>query len=115
MENTTPITYDDLVQTRNIQILKSVVPYLEFRSQRPVAILIQYLELLHASETFARKDNSMAACALESASDRRNAILTAVRQYATPREQETIDNILNLFCVMENYELLNNNPNTSNG
>jgi hypothetical protein len=108
MENTTNVTYDDLVQTRNIQILKSVVPYLEFRSQRPVAILIQYLEFIHASETFARQDNSMAACALESPTDRRTAMLNAIRPYATPKEQETIDNILNLFCVMENYEMLNN-------
>jgi hypothetical protein len=108
MEETKNVTYDDLVQTRNIQILKSVVPYLEFRAQRPVAMLIQYLELLHASETFLRPDNSMAACALEDPADRRNAMLTAVRQYATPKEQETIDTILNLLCVLDNYEMLSN-------
>jgi hypothetical protein len=107
-EETKNVTYDDLVQTRNIQILKSVVPYLDFRSQRPVAILIQYLELLHASETFSQQDNSMAACALQNPSERRNAILTAIRQYATPKEQETIDTIQNIFCVMENYEMINN-------
>jgi hypothetical protein len=111
MEDTTNVTYDDLVQTRNIQILKSVVPYLDFRSQRPVALLIQYLELQHASETFSRQDNSMAACALENPADRRTAMLTAVRQYATPKEQETIDTILNLFCVLDNYDRLSGTAN----
>jgi hypothetical protein len=108
MENATNVTYDDMVQTRYVQILKSVVPYLDVRSQRPVAILIQYLELMNASEAFAKADNSMAACALENPADRRTAMLGALRPYATPKEQETIDNILNLFCVMENYELLSN-------
>jgi hypothetical protein len=111
MEDTTNVTYDDLVQTRNIQILKSVVPYLDFRSQRPIAMLIQYLELLQASDAFARQDNSMAALALENPADRRNAMLTAVRQYATPKEQETIDMVLNLFCVMDNYDLLSGGNN----
>jgi hypothetical protein len=109
MEETTKnVTYDDLVQTRNIQILKSVVPFLDFRSQRPVAILIQYLELMHASDTFARRDNSMAACAVQNPSERRSAMLTAIRQYATPKEQETIDNLLNMLCVMDNCDILNN-------
>lgn len=101
------VTYDDMVQTRTVQILKSVVPYLDFPSQRPVAMLIQYLELRHASEAFARQDNSMAACAMPNPSERRSAMLTAVRQYATPKEQETIDTILNMLCVMDNLEMNN--------
>jgi hypothetical protein len=110
-EETKNVTYDDLVQTRKIQILKSVVPFLDFHTQRPIAILIQYLELLHASDTFARQDNSMAACALQSPAERRSAMLAAVRQYATPREQETIDTIQNILCVMDNYELFSSGNN----
>ena len=49
----------------------------------------------------------MAACALPNGTDRRNAMLSAIRQYCSPKEQETIDTILNLFCVMDNYELFN--------
>ncbi len=101
------VTYDDLVQTRNIQILKSIVPFLEFRTQKPVAMLIQYLEFKNATDAFSRRDNSMAACSLPNGSERRNAMLNAIRQYCTPKEQETIDTILNMFCVMDNYELFN--------
>lgn len=101
------VTYDDLVQTRNIQILKSIVPFLEFRTKKPVAMLIQYLEFKNASDAFSRRDNSMAACSLPNGSERRNAMLNAVRQYCTPKEQETIDTIMNLFCVIDNYELFN--------
>ena len=48
MEDTTNVTYDDVIQTRNVQILKSVVPFLDARSQRPAAMLIQYMELRNA-------------------------------------------------------------------
>ena len=45
MEDTTNVTYDDVVQTKNVQILKSIVPFLDVRSQRPAAMLIQYMEM----------------------------------------------------------------------
>ena len=42
MEDTTNVTYDDVVQTKNVQILKSIVPFLDVRSQRPAAMLILF-------------------------------------------------------------------------
>lgn len=108
MEDATNITYDDVVQTRNVQILKSVVPFLDVRSQRPAAMLIQYMEMRNAYSAFSKPDNTLTACALGEGTDRRSAILSAIRQYCTPKEQETIDTMLNLFCVMDNYDMLNN-------
>ena len=34
MEDTTNVTYDDVVQTKNVQILKSIVPFLDVRSRQ---------------------------------------------------------------------------------
>lgn len=108
MEDVTNVTYDDVVQTKNVQILKSVVPFLDARSQRPAAMLIQYMELRNAYSAFSKPDNSLAACSLNEGTDRRSAILSAIRQYCSPKEQETIDTLMNLFCVMDNYDMLNN-------
>lgn len=108
MEDATNVTYDDVVQTRNVQILKSIVPFLDMRSRRPAAMMIQYMELLNAYNAFSREDNSLSACSLDESVDRRSAILGAIRQYCTPKEQETIDTLLNFFCVMDNYDMLNN-------
>lgn len=44
MEEQTSVTYDDMVQTRNVQMLKSIIPFLDFPSQKPAAMLIQYLD-----------------------------------------------------------------------
>ena len=107
MEDTTNVTYDDVIQTRNVQILKSVVPFLDVRSQRPAAMLIQYMELRNAYNAFSKPDHSLAACSAGESTDRRSAILGAIRQYCTPKEQETIDTLMNLFCVMDNYDMLN--------
>ena len=107
MEDTTNVTYDDVIQTRNVQILKSVVPFLDVRSQRPAAMLIQYLELRNAYNAFSKPDHSLAACSVGESTDRRSAILGAIRQYCTPKEQEMIDTMQTLFCIMENQDLFN--------
>ena len=41
MDENKSITYDDLIQTRNTQILKSIVPFLDVPTQKPLAMLIQ--------------------------------------------------------------------------
>ena len=107
MEEKKQVTYEDMVQTRKIKMLKSIVPFLDFRSQKPAALLIQLLEFKNADNAFSRPDNSLAACSLPEGSDRRNAMLGAIRQYCTPKEQEAIDTILNFFMVMENYDMFN--------
>ena len=52
--------------------------------------------------------NSMAACSLPAGTKRRDAMLSAVRKYCTPKEQEMIDTIQTLFCIMENQDLFHN-------
>ena len=64
MDENKSITYDDLIQTRNTQILKSIVPYLDVPTQKPLAMLIQLMEWKNATAAFSRQENSMAACSL---------------------------------------------------
>ena len=41
----------------------------------------------------------MAACSLPAGTKRRDAMLSAVRKYCTPKEQEMIDTIQTLFVL----------------
>ena len=50
MDENKSITYDDLIQTRNTQILKSIVPYLDVPTQKPLAMLIQLMEWKNATD-----------------------------------------------------------------
>lgn len=108
MDENKSITYDDLIQTRNTQILKSIVPFLDVPTQKPLAMLIQLMEWKNATAAFSRQENSMAACSLPAGTKRRDAMLSAVRKYGTPKEQEMVDTIQTLFCIMENQDLFHN-------
>ena len=77
MDENKSITYDDLIQTRNTQILKSIVPYLDVPTQKPLAMLIQLMEWKNATAAFSRQENSMAACSLPAGTKRRDAMLGA--------------------------------------
>lgn len=107
-ENTSVHAYDEMIGTKNIQILKSIVPFLDYSARRQTAFLIQMLEFRQMQNVFSTRESSMAACAIPETPDRRSAMLGAIRQFCTPKEQETIDTILNLFFVMDNYDAISN-------
>lgn len=107
-ETNTANAYDEMIGTRDVQILKSIVPFLDYTQRRQAAVLIQYLEFKQMQNVFSSRESSMAACAIPQTADKRSAILGAIRQYCTPKEQETIDTILNLFCIMDNYDTVSN-------
>lgn len=99
---TTP--YDELIQTRETQMLKAIVPFLLPRQQQQISMLIQYMQLQNTISVFSKSSPSLAACELPPGSNRRSAMLSAIREYCTPKEQETIDTLLNLFCILDNYD-----------
>lgn len=96
--------YDGLVQTRELQMMKSMLPFVNVRSQMPLAILIQSMEFRNTVRMFQNNANALSACSVNNEPDRRNAMIQTLRKFCTPKERETIDNILNIMCVMENYD-----------
>lgn len=96
--------YDGLIQTKELQMLKSLLPFAHIRSQMPLAILIQYMEFKNTLRLFQNNANVLSACSVHNEPDKRNAMLQTLRRFCSPKEKETIDNILNIICVMENYD-----------
>lgn len=96
--------YDNLVQTRELQMLKAMLPFVHTKSQMPLAILIQSMEFKNTIRNFQNTANSLSAFSINSETDRRNAMLQTLKKFCTPKEQETIDTLLNIMCVMENQE-----------
>ena len=65
MENDTylePTIFDTLTQTREIQMLKTAIPYMKQSQKRQFAILIKYMELQRAVQIFSSDNASIAAC-----------------------------------------------------
>ena len=93
--------YDGLVQTRELQMLKSLLPFANVRSQMPLAILIQSMQFRNTIHMFQNNANILSTCSVHNEPDKRNAMLQTLRKFCTPREKETIDTLLNIMCVME--------------
>lgn len=100
--------YDELVQTKELQILKSMLPFANIRTQMPLALLIQTLEFRNTVKIFQNDMHALSACSVNNESDRRTAMIQTLRKFCSPKERETIDNILNIMCVMENYDAFTN-------
>ena len=103
MENDTylePTIFDTLTQTREIQMLKTAIPYMKQSQKRQFAILIKYMELQRAVQIFSSDNASIAAC--EVPEDQNNSLnmLNELRKYATLKELETIDMLTNLFSML---------------
>lgn len=96
--------YDSKIQTRELQMLKAMLPFLHSSSQMPMALLIQTMEFQNTMKYFKDNANELSAFSLTPETDRRNAILQTLKKFCTPKERETIDTILNIMCVMENYD-----------
>ena len=106
MENDTylePTIFDTLTQTREIQMLKTAIPYMKQSQKRQFAILIKYMELQRAVQIFSSDNASIAAC--EVPEDQNNSLnmLNELRKYATLYELETIDMLTNLFSMLTLY------------
>lgn len=96
--------YDEQIQTRELQMLKSMLPFVSNKNQMTLAMLIQYIEFQNTLKMFQKNTDILSAASFTSESDRRNAMLQTMRRFCTPKERETIDNILNIINVIENYE-----------
>lgn len=96
--------YDEHVQTRELQMLKSMLPFVNQKSQMSLAMLIQYISFRNTMKMFQNNTDVLSAASFTNESDRRNAMLQTMRRFCTPKERETIDNILNIINVIENYE-----------
>ena len=96
--------YDEHIQTRELQMLKSMLPFVNNKNQMTLAMLIQYIEFQNTLKMFQTNTDVLSAASFTNESDRRNAMLQTMRRFCTPKERETIDNILNIINVIENYE-----------
>ena len=100
--------FDEMVQTKELQMLKTLVPYLPSQKQKQIIYLINYLQFKNAMHVIENPPAALSAAEVGSGNDNLTTILNALKKYCTPKEQETIDTLLNLFCILDNYDLFTN-------
>lgn len=106
-ENSSVTPFDEMVQTRELQMLKTIVPYVNTTQQNQMVLLIQLMEFRHTARLMRQNQgrSQLSAASLPEGTDKRSAILSDLRRFCTPHEQELIDQLINLFTILENYEM----------
>lgn len=97
-EQTLFTAYDEAMQTKELQILKTILPYASPQVQNTLSFLIQFIQFKNAS------NYQLTAAEIVDPQERNTALLNDIRKFCSPKEQETIDTLLNIICVMDNYE-----------
>lgn len=109
MENDLTYTPFDLeLQTRNLQIMKVMVPYLQPEQQRMFAMMIKFMELQKTAQLFNGKAAAIQSCSIDDPQERMSQMLNDIKTYCTPKEQENIDMALNMIQMFSAYEMLFN-------
>lgn len=103
-EKTLFTPFDEITQTKELQMLKTIVPYLSKDKQRPLVMMISCMAMVNSMKVLSETPAPSVA-ETETPSDRRIAMLNALKKYFSPSEQETIDNILNVFSILDNKEI----------
>ena len=98
-----PTIFDTLTQCRELQMLKTAIPYMHHAQKCQFALFIKFLELQHTMHVFVPGTASLAACEISDEENNTLHMLNEMRKFATPHEEEFIDNILNLFSMMSLY------------
>ena len=101
-ETSTFTPFDYMTQTRELQMLKTMLPYMKDTQKKQFAILIKYMEL----QVFSQEDKVMSMCSVDEGSNNMVAMLNDLRVFCTSKEQETIDMLANMFSMLETYETI---------
>lgn len=108
METTGLTPFDTMTQTRELQMLKTIIPYMKEEQKKQFAILIKYMELQNTIQVFSQEDKVLSMCSVNEEGNGMLAMLNDLRQFCTDREQETLDMLANMFSMMETYETIFN-------
>lgn len=103
MEENQVTPFDNMTHTRELQMLKTALPYMNGSRKRQLAILIKYMELQNTAVLFAQEDKVLSMCSVAEKDNNTCAMLNALRPFCTSNELETLDMCINIFSIMETY------------
>ena len=120
-ETSTFTPFDYMTQTRELQMLKTMLPYMKDTQKKQFAILIKYMELQNTVQVFSQEDKVMSMCSVDEGSNNMVAMLNDLRVFCTSKEQEclricspclrpTKPSSVKQKGIPMPYDFLNNNP-----
>lgn len=108
--NTSQPVLDTLIRSRDLQMLKAMVPYFSGAQQRTISFVIRLIELQKTMQLFdAGPELQVAELQSgknESPAERTRHMLNAMKEFCNPQEQANIDSVIGFFEMFESYEAM---------
>lgn len=102
----TPTAFDVETQSRNIQILKTIIPYMDATRQKSFALMVKFLELRNVASMFGEQPVSLSMCSTDDPSEKRMQLLNDIKKFCTPAEQDSIDMMMTAFQMFSSYDTI---------
>lgn len=99
-------TFDNLIQSKQLLILKAAIPYLSGNSQKALSIFSKYYELLKTIQISQGENSELSMCSVNTQTpmEKPLQLLKDIRCYCNDSEKETIDFFVDFFQMYETYE-----------
>ena len=104
--NYIPTAFDEKTQSKDLQILKTALPYMRGSHQKEILTLIKSMELKKSIDLIYSDDTSLSICSTDNPMENTLNMLSDIRQFCSEKEQEHIDMIMNLFSMFSTYETM---------
>lgn len=100
--------FDRLISSRQLQMIKLLIPYTPKKSQRMLAICTKFLELNYTIQFFQNYPTDIHTQAFEKSNFSAFDMLDELRPYLPEEEQNMMDSLLNMFNIMEMMSAMQN-------
>ena len=97
--------YDARLQSREISMLKTALPYVSPSVQKNLSMMIAFLQMEKTIEFFSDPENTTQIAAMERTPDQTVELLQDLRSLCSPAEQRQVDQILNVMQMISTYEV----------
>lgn len=93
--------FDKLISSRQLQMMKLMIPYTPPANQRMLAIYTKFLELQHTIDFFRHFDSDIHAQAFNKQVHSPADIMDELRPFLPEKQRNFLDTIMNLLNMME--------------
>lgn len=95
------LAFDTLFTTNHMQILKSLLPYVDSDFQKKLAVYIKFSELQYTLSYFQNHKAEISGCSLTKKEFDLSSIYQTIKGYCTHEEQSQIEQLINFMNTME--------------
>lgn len=98
--------FDRLISSKDLQLMKLIIPYTPPANQHMLAILVKFLELNRTIKIFHQSHQNIHTQTFEKSFSSPLDIVDEIRPYLSEAERTSIDSILNVFNMMQMLETM---------